>query len=88
MTATGKVTMIVFQADDSVTTTGDVLGFEPRGTLAVRLRYEGFGVSERTGSGDISGKFVGKSIDGPRAVIGSWSLGSNLSGVYGADIVP
>ena len=84
----GKVTMIVFQADNSVTTTGDVLGFEPRGSPSVRLRYEGFGVRDRTSSGDISGKFVGESVDGPRGVIGSWSLGSNLSGVYGADIVP
>ena len=82
----GVVTIVVFDAD-GMNNTDDVLGFNDT-SPAVRLRYGGFGVPERTGSGDISGKFVGESVDGPRGVIGSWSLGSNLSGVYGADIVP
>ena len=82
----GVVTMIVFEAD-GMNNSGAVLAFNDT-SPAVRLRYEGFGVPDSTGSGDISGKFVGESVDGPRGVVGSWSLGSNLSGVYGADIVP
>ena len=82
----GVLTMIVFEAD-GMNNSGDVFGFNDT-SPAARLRYEGLGLPDRTGSGDISGKFVGESVDGPLGVIGSWSLGSDLSGVHGADIVP
>ena len=79
-----KVMMIILEG--SVTDTGDVLGVSGTDT---RVRYEGFGVSGRSATGTtLTGKFVGESLDGPRAIIGSWSLNSNLSGVYGADIQP
>ena len=46
-----------------------------------------------TGSRAFTGKFVGRSIDGPVGVIGTWSLGSSsysgaLEGSYAADLYP
>ena len=82
----GLVTRIVFDAA-GMNDSGAVLGFSDT-SPAVRLRYADFGIPDRSGSGNISGKFVGESVDGPRGVIGSWSLGSNLHGVYGADLAP
>ena len=85
--APNKVMMIIFDAEGGVTDTGGVLAFTGDG---VRVRYEGFGVQEvgRTRTDAITGSFVGESFEGPRGIIGTWSLNENLSGVYGADIQP
>ena len=80
----GKVMMLIFDA--SVTDANVVLGFTGNGA---RVRYEGFGLIERSQSGAaITGSFVGESFEGPRGVIGTWSLNDDFSGVYGADILP
>ena len=61
----------------------------------VRIRYENIRLGERTWNGNAShaGKFVGKSLDGPLGVIGTWTLSDSsldidLKGAYGADLVP
>ncbi len=73
---------------------GEVLEFDER-RPNVRIRYQNLRLGERTwtGSSSQSGKFVGKSLDGPLAVIGTWSLsdtsaGIDLKGAYGADLSP
>ena len=61
----------------------------------VRIRYENIRLGERTWVGNASqnGAFVGKSLDGPLGVIGTWSLSDravdiDLKGAYGADLTP
>ena len=84
--APNKVMMIIFDAENGVTNNDDVLAFTGSGA---RVRYEGFGIQEEERNGAaISGSFVGESFEGPRGIIGTWSLNTNLSGVYGADIQP
>jgi hypothetical protein len=61
------------------------------GASNIRVRYEGFGLAERLQpdvTGALTGKFVGESIDGPRGVIGNWSLNDNFTGVFGVDLIP
>ena len=61
----------------------------------VRIRYENIRLGEGTWNGTAfhDGKFVGKSLDGPLGVIGTWSLSDSslnidLKGAYGADLTP
>ena len=61
----------------------------------VRIRFENIRLGERTWSGSASqdGTFVGRSLDGPLGVIGTWSLSDSsldidLKGAYGADLTP
>ena len=61
----------------------------------VRIRYENIRLGERTWVGNAfqNGAFVGKSLDGPLGVIGTWSLSDraldiDLKGAYGADLTP
>ncbi len=70
-------------------------GVSGRSSPAIRIRYLNAALSERSFSGtrSHSGKFVGESIDGPLAVIGTYSLidtrnDIDLAGAYGADLVP
>ena len=72
----------------------EALGFEDT-RPSVRIRYEDIRLGENTWNGNASqeGKFVGKSLDGPLAVIGTWTLSDSfldidLKGAYGADLTP
>ena len=72
----------------------EALGFEDT-RPSVRIRYEDIRLGENTWNGSASqeGKFVGKSLDGPLAVIGTWTLSDSflnidLKGAYGADLTP
>ena len=73
---------------------GEALHFEDS-RPDVRIRYENIRLGERTWTGNAShdGKFVGKTPDGPLAVLGRWTLSDSsvkidLKGAYGADLVP
>ena len=86
---TGDLAMIIFDAASSTTNTEDLIAFDgSTGTLDVRGRPPGLGGEERNLTGGaIDGKFVGKGVDGPLGVLGTWEVG-DLEGVYGADLVP
>ena len=63
--------------------------------LDVRIRYVHIRLSESTWNGIASqdGKFVGKSLDSPLGVTGTWSLSDyslniNLNWAYGSDPPP
>ena len=64
------------------------------GATSATIRYrDNIHLGEVTISGtrQMSGKFVGRSIDGPLGVIGSWSVdGSNIDieGAFGAELLP
>ena len=62
------------------------------GTTAARLRYADLRIADTDASATLGGRFVGKVIDGPLAIIGSWSLGNsngdNSAGAYGAELLP
>ena len=62
------------------------------GTTTTRLRYADLRIADTDASATLDGMFVGKVIDGPLAIIGSWSLnnsnGDNLAGAYGAELLP
>ena len=73
---------------------GEVLEFDER-RPNVRIRYQDLRLGETiwTGDSSLGGKFVGRSLDGPLAVIGTWSLSDTaadieLKGAYGADLGP
>ena len=64
-------------------------------STSVRLRHADIRQTdvESTNGGSIDGLFVGKVIDGPQGIIGSWGLanipdGDDLAGAYGADLAP
>ena len=61
-------------------------------TTGIRLRHADIRLPDFGIEGNIAGLFVGKVIDGPLGVIGSWGLvngdGDNLKGAYGADLAP
>ena len=63
------------------------------GVSGWRMRHSDINQSDTIGGSGATaeGKFVGKSIDGPAGVLGSWTLnsaGHDLRGAYGADIAP
>ncbi|MCY4562932.1 MAG: hypothetical protein OXE40_00455 [Gammaproteobacteria bacterium] len=57
-----------------------------------RLRHTDIRITDGDADANLSGTFVGKVIDGPLGIIGSWDLentnGANLVGAYGADLAP
>ena len=59
---------------------------------STRLRHSDLRVADEIVSATISGTFVGKVIDGPLGIIGTWGLtntnGADLEGAYGADLMP
>ena len=63
------------------------LGFS--GSPTVRVRYEDStrGETGYAGTRTLAGKFIGKQVDGPLGVIGTWELG-DIKGAYGADVAP
>ena len=72
---------------------GNTLSFDTDGTTPTRVRHTDIRQPDLTQTGTIAGQFVGKVIDGPLGVIGTWSvtgvtLGDALEGVYGADLMP
>ena len=94
MSGGNDVESIVFTAADiNVARNADTraLSFDS-GNTAARLRYKDPGAADTDAGATLGGMFVGKVTDGPLAVIGSWSLhnshGDNLTGAYGADLVP
>ena len=59
------------------------------GFSSVRVRYFDLSRSERSyGSGQTDGKFVGYHPSGPLGVIGTWELGVDFKGAFGADLAP
>ena len=68
-------------------------GFDTR-SPDVRVRYLDASRSDSrwSGSRSVAGKFVGRTIDGPLGVIGTWSLNSSystsLKGAFSADLLP
>ena len=90
-----SVATILFTGDITVERDGttSALSFNADNTNA-RLRHSSFRVpdAERTGDANFDGLFVGKGIDGPLGIIGSWGLtnssGDDLAGAYGADLAP
>ena len=62
------------------------------GSPSATIRYRDQSLSEVPVSGaGMDGKFVGKSIDGPLGVIGSWSIngsGIDVEGAFGAELLP
>ena len=92
-TANGTVDTIIFTATDiNVARNADnSLSFDSDGG-GIRLRHSDIRVaSDGNTTGNIDGLFVGKSIDGPLGVLGSWSMegdaGEDLVGAYGADLL-
>ncbi len=89
------VATILFTAEDinvARSETDNTLSFGVTGS-AVRLRHTDIRVTDVTGSSNLNGMFVGKVIDGPLGIIGSWTLGSvtdgdDLVGAFGADLMP
>ena len=75
---------------------GTPIEFDSNGSSpSVSIRYRDSAFREATWSGNRShsGKFVGRSFDGPLGVIGTWSLedagdGIDIQGSYGADLGP
>ena len=91
--ANGTVDAIIFTATDiHVARNADnSLSFDSNGG-GIRLRHSDIRVaSDGNTTGNIDGLFVGKSIDGPLGVLGSWSMegdaGESLVGAYGADLL-
>ena len=83
--AGGTPTNITRAADGSLSfTSGDL--------ATSRLRHTNLRIGDDTVTTTINGMFVGKVIDGPLGIIGSWTLtnpnGDNLAGAYGADLQP
>ena len=65
------------------------------GSASATIRYRDERLREVDISGtteQMSGKFVGRSIDGPVGVIGSWSIvestGIDIQGAFGAELLP
>ena len=92
MSGGNGVESIVFTAADinvARNTHARALSFD-LGNTAARLRYEDLKAADVRAT--LGGMFLGKITDVPLAVIGSWSLhnshGDNLTGAYGADLVP
>ncbi len=89
------VETILFTSDTiNVSRAGEdnTLSFNAPGT-SVRLRHAEIRQTdvESTDGASIDGMFVGKIIDGPQGIIGSWGLanipdGDDLEGAYGADL--
>ena len=83
------VELIVF---DDLTASQD--NWELSGTEPARVRYSGSPQVDVPIAGDtvMAGKFVGVSVDGPRAVIGTWKImetgGVDIQGAFGAELVP
>ena len=90
-----SVATILFTGDITVERDGttSALSFNADNTNA-RLRHSNIRVpdAEHTGDANFDGLFVGKGIDGPLGIIGSWGLtnssGDDLAGAYGADLAP
>ena len=64
-------------------------------SASARIRYRDERLSEAAISGteQMSGKFIGRSIDGPLGVIGSWSIvetanNIDIEGAFGAELLP
>ena len=77
----------------SITRAADgTLSFTDSALSASRLRHTDLRIGDDTVSATINGMFVGKVIDGPLGIIGSWTLtntnGDDLAGAYGADLMP
>ena len=95
VTASNNVETILFTAADinvSRAADGNTLSFGVTGSTT-RVRHTDIRQPDLTQTGAIAGQFVGKVIDGPLGVIGTWSVdgvtgGDNLEGVYGADLAP
>ena len=92
-TANGTVDTIIFTATDIHVARNEdnSLSFDSDGG-GIRLRHSDIRVaSDGNTTGNIDGLFVGKSIDGPLGVLGSWSMegdaGESLVGAYGADLL-
>ena len=84
---------IDIQREPVGTTDNVVNGLFFDGASGWRMRHTAITQSDTVGGSGaaIAGKFVGKSIDGPAGVLGSWTLnsaGHDLRGAYGADIAP
>ena len=75
----------------TVNNTGDII---ISGSASARIRYRDkiAGEVDITGTEEMSGKFVGNSIDGPLGVIGEWRVvetgGINIKGAFGAELLP
>ncbi len=88
----GGVSTIIF--DDAIQIARNDSGHNEltfSGDSDVRLRYADITQTDASATSSINGVFVGKSIDGPLGVLGSWTLtnsgdGENLQGAYGADL--
>ena len=92
-TANGTVDTIIFTATDiKVARNADnSLSFDSDGG-GILLRHSDIrAASDGNTTGNIDDLFVGKSIDGPLGVLGSWSTegnaGADLVGAYGADLL-
>ncbi len=88
------VDSVIFTSDDInvARDSAGLLSFN-RENGDARLRHSTLSIPDTTfnGDADINGMFVGKSIDGPLGVLGSWSLdatGHDITGTYGADLAP
>lgn len=84
---------VLFTGSLTVNNTGS-LEFSHSPTVDVRYRATNRQQENISGSHTLTGKFVGKGIDGPWGVIGTWNIaggGSSdaaLQGGYGADLLP
>ena len=64
------------------------------GTTQVKVQYRttGLAQAEISGTEALTGTFLGKGIDGPWGVIGTWTVEESnsitLKGGYGADLLP
>ena len=91
-----NVETILFTADNinvARAADGNTLSFGVTSS-AVRVRHTDIRQPDLpSNDGAIAGQFVGKVIDGPLGVIGTWGVsgvtgGDDLVGVYGADLAP
>ena len=97
LTEDNNVETILFTAADidvMRAAAGNTLSFSKTGS-DVRVRHADIRQADLDVgvTGNFAGQFVGKVIDGPLGVIGTWSVdgvtgGDALEGVYGADLAP
>ena len=74
---------------EGLTASASAISGSPSATI--RYRDQSLNEVSVSGSVDMSGKFLGKSIDGPLGVIGSWSIdgsGIDVEGAFGAELLP
>ena len=70
----------------SMSSTANGVSFDSTPSFEVWFRDPS--LARSTLGGSHAGKFLGRTIDGPVAVIGKWGISNRIEGVYGAELQP